>query len=169
MYEVKQLKCPGHGGVAVIDDEVMVCERENRGMIMVYDRDLNYKRSIEHGKASLMGISTDIHDNIYVIDSDDMVHVSNKDGIFLRSFGCDSNGVKKLSGPVGICVSGQFVYVTNCKGYNVSVFTTAGDYVSSFGRHGEGDGEFVRPVSVCTDLDNFVYVVDILNNRVQCF
>ncbi len=40
----------------------------------------------------------------------------------LRSFGCDSSGTAVWDGPWGICVSGQFVYVTDLDGYNVSVF-----------------------------------------------
>ena len=98
-----------------------------------------------------------------------MIHVISKDGVILRSFGCDRNGVKILNRPDGICVSGQFVYVTNIHGHNVSVFTTAGDYVTSFGGRGSGDGEFNAPVGVCTDLDNFVYIADCDNGRVLCF
>ncbi len=42
--------------------------------------------------------------------------------------------MKITKNPLGICVSGQFVYVTDYGGHYVSVFTTAGDYVTSFGQ-----------------------------------
>ena len=87
----------------------------------------------------------------------------------LRSFGCDSSGTAVWDGPWGICVSGQFVYVTDLDGYNVSVFTTTGDYITSFGQHGKAFGEFNTPVGVCTDLDGFVYVADFNTSKVQCF
>ncbi len=32
------MKGPGHVGVAVLGDEVLVCEYRNKGTIMVYDR-----------------------------------------------------------------------------------------------------------------------------------
>ncbi len=97
-----------------------------------------------------------------------MIHVIRKDGAILRSFGCDSNGVKILSLPFGICVSGQFVYVTNYVGDNVSVFTTAGDFVTSFRGHGSGNVELRKPVGVCTHSDSLVYIVD-GTERIQCF
>ncbi len=40
--------------------------------------------------------------------------------------------MKITKNPLGICVSGQFVYVTDYGGHYVSMFTTAGDYVTSF-------------------------------------
>ena len=48
MYEVKQVKGPGHIGMTVVGDEVMMCERDNKGTIMVYDRELKYVRRIKH-------------------------------------------------------------------------------------------------------------------------
>ena len=38
VHEVKQVQGPGHTAVAVVRDEVMVCECFNKGTIMVYDR-----------------------------------------------------------------------------------------------------------------------------------
>ncbi len=51
----------------------------------------------------------------------------------------------------------------------MSVFATEGDYVTSFGQHGYKEGEFCGPRSICVDVDNFIYVTDLFNNRVQCF
>ena len=91
------------------------------------------------------------------------------DGDFLRSFGCDENGVKKLNRPRGVCVAGQYVYVTDDDLHNVSVFTTEGAYVTSFGHRGSEEGCFYYPYGVCVDKDGFVYVADFYNNRVQVF
>ena len=74
---------------------------------------------------TLFRISTDIHSNIYATDNEKhMVRVFSKDGAFFLSFGCDDNWVKITKNPLGICVSGQFVYVTDYGGHYVSVFTT---------------------------------------------
>ncbi len=171
VYKVEQVKGQGHMGVAVLGDEVLVCERYNEGTIMVYDRrDFKYLRRIVHKESgTLIRISTDSHSNIYATNgSKRMVRVFNKDGVILRSFGCGDNGVKLMRSPWGICVSGQFVYVTNVKGHNVSVFTTAGDYVTSFGQLGDGDGEFRNPWGITVNVNNFIYVTDV-HGRVQCF
>ena len=171
VHEVKQVKGPGHRGVAVVGDEVMLCERNNEGTIMVYDRELKYVRRVEHsGLGGYRGMSADNHGNLYVTDyTNNYIQVFSNDGVFLRSFGHDSNGVKRLDGPYYVCVSGQYVYVTNSIGDYVSVFTTAGDYVTSFGQEGSGEGEFIFPRGVCIDKDGFVYVADYNNDRVQCF
>ncbi len=42
--------------------------------------------------------------------------------------------MKITKNPLGICVSGQLVYVSDYGGHYVSVFTTAGDNVTSFGQ-----------------------------------
>ena len=90
------------------------------------------------------------------------------DGDLLRSFGCDENGVKKLSRPWGVCVAGQYVYVTDDGLNNVSVFSTEGAYVTSFGHRGSEEGCFT-PCGLCVDRDGFVYVTDYFNDRVQVF
>ena len=35
-------------GLAVVGEEVMVCVMDNRGTIMVYNKELNYVRHFEH-------------------------------------------------------------------------------------------------------------------------
>ncbi len=51
VYVVQQVAGPGHRGVAVVGDEVMLCERFNEGTIMIYDRELKYKRRIQQDDA----------------------------------------------------------------------------------------------------------------------
>ncbi len=168
VYEVQQVAGPGYLGVAVVGDEVMLCECENKGTIMIYDRELKYKRRIQHGSEEcFLDVSCVVHGNIYCI-SDEVLVFSN-DGVFLRSFGRDSNGVNRLQNPYCVCVSGCHVYVTNHGGNTVSVFTTSGDYVTSFGQRGCGVGDFYGPYGVCVDKDGFVHVPDLINNRIQSF
>ncbi len=171
VHEVQQVKGLGYRGVAVVGDEVMVCERSSRGTILVYDREVKYVRRIEQdGMGAFFNISADPQGNLYVTDYDnDCIRVFSNDGVLLRSFGCDDDGVKKLNKPRGVCVSGQYVYVTNWEGDNVSVFTTEGEYVTSFGQCGDEEGEFKCPQSICVEVNNFIYVTDLFNNRVQCF
>ena len=61
------------------------------------------------------------------------------------------------------------MYVASSDGHCVSVFTTEGEYVTSFGKHGNGEGDFRCPWGVCVDKDGYVYVCGSLNNRVQIF
>ena len=170
VHEVQQVKGPGHGGVAVVGDEVMVTERYNTSTIMIYDKQFKYVRRIQQaGDRRYRRISVNTRDNnLYVNASDNLIHVFSKDGNLLRSFGCDIDGVERLNVPTDICISGEYVYVCNSDGHNVSVFTTSGDYVNSFGQEGN-EGKFTDPLSLTVDLNNFIVVADTFHNRVQYF
>ena len=170
VQEFKHVK-EGQRGLVVVGKEVMVCVRDNRGTIMVYGKELNYVRRIEHRDMGYFwAISADSHSNLYCADGNNaMIQVFSNDGVFLRSFGCDGKGEKKVNIPWGLCVSGHYVYVCNYSSNNISVFTTDGVYVTSFGQLGSNEGDFNYPNSVCVDQDGFVYVTDKVNSRVQCF
>ena len=163
----------GHLGVAVVGEEVMVCPIPSKGTIMVYDRELKYvRRIVGKGMGQFRAISPDSQGNLYVADWDkERVQVIDHHGSFLQSFNCDNNGVKVLTKPRGICVAGQFVYVCNDgldnDNHGVYIFTTKGEYVTSFGRKGSKIGEFNTPYSLCINSDGFLYVGE--SNRVQVF
>ncbi len=156
--KVDQSNIRGYPRLTIVENEVWLCGMDSDHLI-VCDRNLNYKKCIKT-EESFFAICSDVDGIIYATSRDRMINVISKDGVVLRSFGSNGNGVKILSKPLGICVSGQFVYVTNFGSSNVSVFTTAGDFVTSFRGHGSGDAELKQPLGVCTDLDNFVYIVD---------
>ena len=90
-----------------------------------------------------------------------------KDDQYLRHFGQWGEG--ELSGPAGLCVSGDYVYVTEYYNNRVSVFLTSGEFVHSFGEERSGRGELKDPYGIAIDRDGFVFVCDIGNNRIQVF
>ena len=160
-------------GVAVVGDEVMVCDDENH-CIHVYTTELKYVRQIgSPGKApgqfsDIVDISSDQHGNLYVCDYfNSCIVVLSNSGEFLHLI--DSSGVIKLRCPCGVCVAGQYVYVADWDKHNISVFTTEGAYVTSFGHRGSNEGDFKCPLGVCVDKDGFVYVSDFSNHKVQIF
>ena len=166
-----------YGHVAVVGGEVMVGE-DSKNVVMVYTKDLKYVRQFgSQGDGpgqfkAIRGVSSDDNNNLYVSDYvKKCVHVFSNSGEFLHSIGHDQGGggVKKLSGPMGVCVVGQYVYVAEWGGHCVSVFTTEGGYVTSFGEWGDNEGTFKYPSGVCVDKDGFVYVCEYGNNRVQVF
>ena len=159
-------------GVAAVGEEVMVCCYTDS--VMVYSKELEFKRKIgSHGDGpgqfgGIVGVSSDILKNVYISDYiKSRIHVFSCDGIFLRSFSCDAAGVKRLNGPQGVSVYQQYVYVVNWGSNCVSVFSTKGEYVTSFGRR--GGGEFMCPIGVCHSVDNdgFIYICD--DQRIQVF
>ena len=167
--QVHEVKIVKGRGVAVVGDEVMVCQADNSGSIMVYDKALQYVRSIKHeGSGGFHDISADSHHNLYASDTNNSyIRVFKNDGTLSVSFCKDNNGQNRVSSPYGVHVCRQYVYVANND--SVSVFTTDGVYVISLGSSGDGEGQFRDPYSICVDKDGFVYVTDQRQNRVQCF
>jgi len=170
-FEVTQWDGPGYNGITVVGDEVMLCERNNGGAIMIYSRELEFVRCIVHEHAGeFVQASADVHCNLYVTDcTKSKIHVFSNDGVVLRSFGFDSELDNQLSYFYGVCVSGQYVYVTDKFAYNVTVFTTEGDYVATIGQRGHEEGEFRHPSGICADENDSIFVCDAFNDRIQCF
>ncbi len=155
-------------GVSVVGDEVMVCDNKNNG-ILVYTKELEYVREIKYPLCieDIRDISPDEYGNLYICDFwNSRIYVLSNGGEYLRSFGCDENGVNKLSGPSGIHVASQYVYVTNYSNHTLSVYTTEGEHVPSIGRRG---GDFGSPWGVCVDKDGFVYISDCYNDKIHVF
>ena len=157
-------------GVAVVGDEVMVCDGKY-SCVMVYTKELEYVRQIgSPGKGpgqfnKIRDVSSNEHGNLYVSDArNHCIQVFINSGEYLHSIGCDG---ERLKWPVGVCVSGQYVYVANYDSHNISVYTTMGDYVTTLGQEGSNEGKYRYPRGVCTDKDGYIYVCDYGYKRVQ--
>ena len=152
--------------------QVYVCDSHN-GRVQVFDSNLNFVRSFGDGPDQLEDpedIDFDSQGNIYVVDyGKDQVLVFSEDGQYLRHFGQSGKGKDELSGPAGLCVSGDYVYVTDYCNNRVSVFRMSGEFVHSFGKEGSDRGELDCPWGIAIDRDGFVFVCDAGNSRIQVF
>ena len=83
----------------------------------------------------------------------------------------DANNTQLSSGTGNTSRSGtnEFVYVTDTELFNVQKFTTIGEFVTSWGSEGEGEGQFASLESLDVDSNGNVYVADYGNNRIQKF
>ena len=99
----------------------------------------------------------------------DRIQVLDQDGKYVREYGQRGSGLGQLSWPAFIHVDHDYVYVSELGNHYVSVFTTSGRFVRTIGRRGSGPGELYVPRGVVVDTDEFVYVCDKRNKRVQIF
>ena len=150
-------------GLTLRDNLVYVCDRNNH-RIQVFDLDLNSVRSIgSHGSGGgefdPYDVKFDTAGNMYVADGgNERVQVMDSSGRFIRIFGRG-----KLSRPSGLLIADKYVYVSDI---SIVVYETSGQYVTSFGRRGENEGEFQYPYCC---VNGFIHVCDLLNDRVQIF
>ena len=83
------------------------------------------------------------------------------------------NPVRSISGvnqPCNVAVNqrGEAV-VAEYGGHCVSVFSSTGEKIRSFGSRGAGHGQFDRPFGVAIDDDGNILVIEFGNNRIQKF
>lgn len=145
--------------MSTIGDELIVCNDKDRS-IMVFNKELESLRSFKIAPGWMTNLNTvtsDDHGNIYICGSDSPILVFTTSGHFIRSF-----AGKNLVAPYGICVSGNFVYVTDRTSHDdILAFTSDGEYITQ-----HSYCNFDGPFGMCVDRDGFIYVCDQGNKRV---
>jgi DNA-binding beta-propeller fold protein YncE len=115
------------------------------------------------------GIGIDKEDNIYICDSGNRrVQVFSENGGFLRSFTI-KDGPMGPARPVDIAINDRtkLCYITDSVNHRVIVCDLKGKQVYEWGGKGDGNQEFRYPATAT--FDEYLYVVDSLNSRVQVF
>ena len=94
-----------------------------------------------------------------------------KEGKYLRKFGCKGSNVGQLHSPADITfVNEDEILVADELNHRIQLFSVhTGEAVKAFGKKGTEDGELKSPQSVCMDGEGRVVVADCLNNRMQVF
>ena len=133
---VKQVNGPGHCGLAVVQNEVLVCECHNEGSIMVYNnQDLSYgSRIIAKGVGLFLDAAADCHGNLYAVDNaNSCIQALDNQGKSLHSIGCGESGIYQLKCPCNVGVAKEYVYISDWVDASVAVFTMEGNYVTFWG------------------------------------
>ena len=80
-------------------------------------------------------------------------------------------GPGQLKSPSGITIDNAgLVYVSEYGNSRVSVFTTDGTFVRTFGEKGINEDQFDRPkIGVTFDKDGLLYISDYCNNRLVVY
>ncbi len=92
------------------------------------------------------------------------IYVFNKKGDFVYNI-----SFKELQRPVGLAISAdeQKLYIVDALSSQIHITSLKGQYLSSIGKNGRGDGEFNRPTFMDIGNDGKLYVADSMNHRVQ--
>ena len=124
------------------------------------------------------GLAVDTENRLlYVVDTEnDVVAVFDADTFkLLRRIGTPGKkhtltepGTFSLPSNVAVDKDGN-VYVTDTFNNRVEIFDATGNFISTFGKAGDGPGYFQRPKGIAIDPDGHIWVVDGTQDRVQVF
>jgi len=114
---------------------------------------------------------------VYVADTgNDVVDVFDADSYkFLRQIGKPSKKHEQsdpgtFALPEGVAVDSDCnVYVTDTFNDRVEIFDADGNFISMFGKNGDGPADFERPKGIAIDRDGHIWVVDAAQSRVKVF
>ena len=162
-----QFHQPGDITFNTSNHKVYVVDTGNR-RVQILNSDLTFsstfgKKGDDEGQfISPCGIACDSTGKVYVVDFTNCIHIFTTEGIFLTEF--------ELYRPTCIAIDAiGRLYITSSDSHCVSVLTSDGKFVTSFGELGEEPGQFDSPTGLAIDDNGVVYVCDTQNNRIQMF
>ena len=119
--------------------------------------------------SGLRDVTTGPNDEVVIIDcSNKEIIIYDKDLKLITAFG-QGSGDSKLNCPIGVAVDHNVIAVSEYSDHVVKKYSMQGDYLSKFGSHGSGDGQFNNPRGLCFNSKCSLYVMDSSNYRVQVF
>lgn len=117
-----------------------------------------------------LGIGTDRQGQVYVADKNNArLQVFDQDGRYLNGFRLTDGKTAVRPADVAVSPDGNTIYVTSNNLHKVLAYTPQGKLRAQWGGQGVNKGEFRFPATVDVDATGRVYVVDVLNTRVQVF
>ena len=133
---------------------------------------------IDKGLVDPVGLAIDKENRfLYIVDTQqDQVLVYDADTLKpLRKIG--TGGKKHIlttpgdfAAPQGVAVDKDGnVYVTDTLNDRVEIFDADGNFLSTFGKNGDGPGYFARPKGIAVDSDGHIWVADAIQDRLQVF
>ena len=122
------------------------------------------KRGFGEGEViSPQGIAIDDTSNeVFVVDYHiDLVCVYSSEGDCIAEFGAEL-----LNGPCGICLTGEFIFVSSLSTSVIYKFTKTGGFVKSTSLEGENAIQLKSPRGLCVH-NEFVYICNNGHNRIE--
>jgi len=145
-----------------------------RNEVLVYDQSGNFLKSFG-STMDWKPIDIGIHGKyLHVTDfkNQEVKVLDRESGKLITAFG-ESGAEDKLdnlSMPLGLAVNKKgYVHVVNMSGGRVVTMDRDGHVLSSFGKMGDGFGQFGRPKGVAVDDQDRIYIADSAHQNVQVF
>lgn len=165
-------------GLAIDDGDRLFVSDGKLRRVLVFDAEHKVLGVVDEGMQDPVGLAIDTENRfLYVVDTQqDQVLVYDADSYkLLRRIGTGGKnhflttpGDFGAPSNVALDKDGN-VYVSDTMNNRVEIFDADGNFISLFGKHGDGPGYFARPKGIAVDGDGHIWVVDQMQDRVQVF
>lgn len=165
-------------GLAIDDDDRLFVSDGKMRRVMIFNAKHEVESQITEGLSDPVGLAIDTTNRfLYVVDTQqDQVIVYDADSLkLLRRIGTGGKNhflttPGDFGAPQGVAVDPDGnVYVTDTLNNRVEIFDADGNFISLFGKHGDGPGCFARPKGIAVDSDGHIWVADEMEDRLQVF
>jgi len=165
-------------GLAMDDSDRLFVSDPGLKHILIFNKDHKAEDVITDGLSEPSGMAIDTQNRLlYVADVDlDQVLVYDADTLkLLRKIGTTGHKHElttpgDFAKPTGVAVDKEGnVYVADTLNNRVEIFDADGNFISTFGKNGDGPGYFARPKGIALDSDGHIWVADGAQDRVQVF
>ncbi len=159
-------------GVAIANDLLYVSDSEKKS-IYVFEMKGKFKGRLPLHLNRPCGICVK-NNLLYIADAgENQIIVADFNGNELNRFGKRGFDKVQFNFPLYITAKAQQsevpLYVVDALNFRVQTLNDDGTFLSTFGKLGDGIGNFARPKGIALDGDGNVYVVDALFDVVQIF
>jgi DNA-binding beta-propeller fold protein YncE len=165
-------------GLAIDDGDRLFVSDGQLHRVLVFNPKHEVEGQIAEGLVDPVGLAIDNENRfLYVVDEQqDQVIVYDADSLKeLRRIG--TTGKKHslttpgdFGGATNVAVdSDGNIYVTDTMNSRVEIFDAEGNFISTFGKAGDGPGYFFRPKGIAVDSDGHIWVADQYQDRLQVF
>ena len=165
-------------GLAMDDNDRLFVSDPGLRHVLVFNKDHKTEDVITEGMVEPGGLAIDTRNRLlYVADVDlDQVLVYDADTYKeVRKIGTTGHKHElttpgDFAKPAGVAVDAEGnLYVADTYNNRIEIFDADGQFVSTFGKAGDGPGYFARPKGVAVDSDGHIWVADGMQDRVQVF
>lgn len=165
-------------GLAIDDDDRLFVSDGKMKRVLIFNAKHELENQIAEGIVDPVGLAIDTTNRfLYVVDTQqDQVLVYDADTLKpLRRIGTGGKNhflttPGDFGAPQGVALDADGnLYVTDTLNNRVEIFDADGNFISEFGKHGDGPGYFARPKGIAVDADGHIWVADQMNDRLQVF
>ncbi len=165
-------------GLAMDDNDRLFVSDPGLRHVLIFNKQHAAEDLISEGMVEPGALAIDTQNRfLYVADVElDQILVYDADTLkLIRKMGTTGHKHElttpgDFSRPAGVAVDAEGnLYVADTWNDRIEIFDADGNFISTFGKPGDGPGYFARPKGVALDGDGHVWVADGMQDRVQVF